>query len=352
VITKLNYRRRLALLKDELKAKALDSILITNRTNVAYLSGFQGHDGVALVTLGEDFFITDSRYIEEARDALDGFCVKLVETSICDTVSEIISKKRLKRAGFEAMDLPYGVATRLHKAVKSAKLLPCKDIVEKLRAVKDAEEIVLIRNSIRVNKRVFESVIGKVKPGVSEISLARTIEAAFFDEGAKSAFEPIVASGKNASKPHAIPTDAAIRDNSFVMIDMGARLDGYCSDLTRMITLGRVTGKFKEIYNIVRTAQEAAIKAVRPGVMVREIDAAGRSHIASKGFGKYFGHSIGHGIGLDVHEKPTVSGMNDSVALPGMVFTIEPAIYIPKFGGVRIEDIVLVTDKGCEVLTK
>lgn len=344
--------RRIALLKKGLKKAALDAILVTGEANVAYLSGFKGHDSMALITLDKNYFITDSRYIEEAENTLDGFSAELVERSTYDTFSGIIEKLRLKRIGFEAMDLPYGVAARLYKLIKDAKLIPCRDMVEDIREVKDSGEIALIKKSVRVNKKVLDIVLRRLAPGVSERSVADEIEAAFIREGARSAFEPIVASGKNASKPHASPTEINIRANSFVMIDMGAKLEGYCSDLTRMVTFGRVKDKFKKIYNTVRVAQEKAIEAIRPGAKICDVDAAGREHIKSEGFGKYFGHSLGHGIGMSVHEKPTVSSLSEGFIKPGMVFTVEPAIYIPKFGGVRIEDMVLVTDTGCEVLTR
>ncbi len=347
-----DIQKRLALLKKGLKDIALDSILVTNRTNVAYLSGFAGHDSVLLITRNENFFITDSRYIEEAENTLSGFCVKLVESSTYETVSGIIKSLRLKKIGFEAMDLPYGVAARLYKLVKGPKLFPVKDMVEDIRSVKDPGEIASIRASVRLNKRVFDAAAGRVAPGVSERSLAAFIESSFIDEGARSAFEPIVASGENTSKPHAMPTDVRIKDNSFVMIDMGVRFNGYCSDITRMITLGRIKDKFKKIYNIVRVAQKKAIEVIRPGMRISDVDAAGRGYIIDKAFGKYFGHSLGHGIGMSVHEKPTVSRISEGCIAPGMIFTVEPAIYIPKFGGVRIEDMVLVTEKGCEVLTR
>lgn len=347
-----NIQRRLALLKKGLKDIALDSILVTDRTNTAYLSGFPGHDSMLLITLDEDFFITDSRYIEEAENTLKGFCVKLVDVSTYDTISGVIKAKSLKKIGFEAMDLPYGVASRLYTLIKTAKLIPVKEMIEDIRSIKDPGEIAAIRDSVRLNKRVFDRVAGRIAPGLSERTIAGFIESAFIDEGARSAFDPIVASGENASKPHAIPADAIIRNNSFVMIDMGAKLNGYCSDITRMITLGNIGNKFKKIYNIVRVAQEKAIKIIRPGARISEIDAAGRGYITGKGFGKYFGHSLGHGIGMSVHEKPTVSKTGEGCVAAGMVFTVEPAIYIPGFGGVRIEDMVLVTKNGCEVLTR
>lgn len=345
-------KRRLALLKNRLNKQGLDALLVTDETNVSYLSGFPGHDSMLLVTPDKDHFITDSRYMEEAVNTLSGFEITLVERSTYDTLSEIIKKRRLKKVGFEAMDLSYGVATRLCRLIKGTKLTPSKDLVENIRSIKDAAEIAMIKDSVRLNAKVFDGITKQIRPGVSEKRLASMAETAFIAAGAKAAFDPIIASGENASKPHAIPMDISVKNNSFVMVDLGARLNGYCSDLTRMIVLGRVKEKFKKIHSVVRTAQDKAIATVRSGARIRDIDAAARGHIRDRGLGKYFSHSLGHGVGMSVHEKPTVSGSSEGLASAGMVFTIEPAIYIPKFGGVRIEDMVLVTDKGCEVLTR
>lgn len=345
------HHRRIALLKDILRKNSLDSILITDHINVEYLSGFPGHDPLMLITLDKDYFITDSRYAEEAGSCLTGLSVRLVEISTYDTISGIIKADRLKRVGFESMNLSYGVAYRFNELLDSAKFIPCKDIVETLRSVKDDSEIRLIRDSVLLNMKIFGRLHAMVSPGVREKAIAAAAETAFIESGAKAAFDPIIASAENASKPHARPTDSKVKNNSFVMIDIGARLKGYCSDYTRMVTLGRVKDKYVRISAIVKDAHDKAIDKIRAGVKMCDIDAAGRGYIDKMGYGKYFGHSIGHGVGMGIHEKPTVSRANDTRALPGMVFTIEPAIYIPNFGGVRIEDMVLVTEKGCEVIT-
>ncbi len=350
-MTNAHHHRRIALLKDVLRKNSLDSMLVTDHTNVEYLSGFSGHDSIILITIDDNFFITDSRYIEEAESSLRGFSINLVEVSTYDTLSGIIRKNRLKKVGFESMNLPYGVASRFDKLLKNAKIIPCKEIIEGLRSIKDDSEISLIRDSIKLNKKIFDHIVGAILPGATESSLAAKAEIEYINNGARAAFDPIIASAENASKPHARPTELKIKNNSFVMIDIGAKLNGYCSDCTRMITLGRVKDKYKRIYGVVKGAHDKAIDMIRPGVKICDIDAAGRTYIKDEGFGGYFGHSLGHGIGMGVHEMPTVSCANDSCALPGMVFTIEPAIYVPKFGGVRIEDMVLVTDKGCEVIT-
>jgi len=191
-----------------------------------------------------------------------------------------------------------------------------------------------------------------LRPGATEEALARQAEIEFLKNGARPAFDPIVASGENSSKPHATPGHARLRKDSFVMIDMGCRLGGYCSDMTRTVILGAMKERFAAIYPVVRAAQKKAMEKVKPGARISEVDFAARGYIHSKGFGKYFGHSTGHGVGMDIHEQPAVSRTNGGLLKKGMVMTIEPAIYLPGFGGVRIEDMVLVTAKGCELLTQ
>jgi len=348
----VDYRERSDLLDGALTSRRLDSFLVTNPTNVSYLSGFRGHDSLILATPKRKFFITDSRYIEEAEDTLRGLDIILVKGSTYETLKTLIGKARLKRIGFESMDLPYEMAARLKGLTRAAQFVPVKGLVEQFRAIKDEAEVRAIKDSIRLAKIVLNKIAGLTKPGITEKRLSETAALEFIKRGARTAFDPIVASGENSSKPHAIPRDAAIEKNSFTMIDIGCSLNGYNSDITRMVISGRVKDKFKKIYNIVRRAQGIAIEKIRSGVMARTVDMAARGYIQSRGFGKYFGHSLGHGVGMEVHEEPTVSAMSEGFLRSGMVITVEPAIYIPKFGGVRIEDMVLVTDKGCEILTR
>lgn len=345
-------RRRLSLLEGEIEKKRLDSLLVTNPANLTYLSGFTGHDSLALITRKNKFFITDSRYIEEAVDEIKGFDVRLVTKSTYATIKDIAEEEKLKRLGFESMNLPYGVANRLKSIVAPAKLIPAAGLVETLRSLKDEEELKLIRGAIGLTKKVFKKLSLLVRPGVPEEHLRRIIEGYFLKEGAKAAFDPIIASGKNSSKPHARATAKKIENNTFVMLDVGCSLKRYCSDITRMFLLGKASNAFKKIYGIVRGAQELALEKIMPGARICDIDLAARDYIDCKGYGKRFAHSLGHGVGMDVHEEPNISRSNETRLKPGMVFTVEPAIYIPNFGGVRIEDMVLVTDRGCEILTR
>ena len=347
-----DHKLRLKRLRVELKKIGLGSLLVTNETNVRYLSGFKGGDSILVITPDSQFFLTDSRYTEEAKDSVGGFNIVEVATSTYDCLSEIIKGNRIKRIGFEALNLPYEVASRLASYVRPTKFVSTKNIIESLRAVKDTKEIEAIKRSVSVAKAVLKKVTANIRPGVSERYISDSIECEFIKRGARIAFETIAACGRNCSKPHAHATEDKVAKNDVVMLDMGCKLNLYNSDITRMVFVGKTKDKIKEIYGIVSAAQSAAIEKIKPGVKISEIDIAGRGYITRKGYGKFFGHSIGHGIGMDVHEEPSISKRNDGILKTGMVFTVEPAIYLPKIGGVRIEDMVLVTDKGCEILTR
>jgi len=349
----INYTKRQSLFENKIHGLGLDAFLVTNQTNVSYLSGFRGHDAVALFAKGKRYLITDSRYIEEAQEDAKGFRIELVRESTYRTLGELVKAARLKRIGFESMNLPFGVVERLKEALPGRMALrPFRGVVEGFRSVKDRAEVELIKKSVRLAKSVLADIEKKVRPGVSEGYLAEFIRQGFIKKGAVPGFDPIVASGANSSKPHARPTTAKIRDNSFVMVDIGCRLNGYNSDITKTLRVGKPAPRFKKIYEIVSAAQKLAIEKIAPGKNASEIDFAARGYICREGFGRNFGHSLGHGVGMDVHEEPTISKMSRAVLKAGMVFTVEPAIYIPGFGGIRIEDMVLVTDKGVEVLTK
>lgn len=349
---RMDYLRRVGMLREEMLRRRIDAFLVTNAANVSYLSGFRGHDSAILVTRRKKFFLTDSRYVEEAAKDVKGYDIELVGQSTYATLQELVSRNHLRRIGFESMNLPYEVARRLKGLIGSAKVAPLRDIVEKIRGIKERHEVELIRRSAMLTKRVLEKALRMVRPGASEESLARKIESEFIENRARASFNPIVAAGRNSSKPHATAGRSRIRKDSFVMIDMGCALNGYNSDLTRMALTGRISNKFRSIYGVVARAQELVIGMIKPGVKISDVDETARHHIRINGFGKYFGHSLGHGIGLEVHENPAISKASTGLLRAGMVFTVEPAIYIPGFGGVRIEDMVLVTEAGCEVLTK
>ena len=307
---------------------------------------------MVLITPGRNYFITDSRYTEEARKTLKGFSIETVTSTTYETLKAVVSKEGLRMIGFESMDLAHEVVRRLKTKIRPARFVATKNFIETKRAIKDKEEIALIKKAISCAKTTLRAMANRLRPGVSESDISRYAEIDFLKKGARAAFLPIVAVGKNSSKPHARPANARISASSFVMIDVGCTLNGYNSDLTRMFFLGRIKDSIKKIYGIVHHAQARAISMIRPGVKIADVDSAARSFIDEQGYGKYFGHALGHGVGLEVHEQPTISRLNTDVLRAGMVFTVEPAIYIPNVGGVRIEDMVLVTKDGCEVLTR
>lgn len=335
-----------------LAKERIDAFLVTKAANVRYLSGYQGDDAALFITNKKRFFITDSRYELQARRDTEGFAVKIMKGSLSETVADLTHKLKVRRLGFECNDLTHAQHERLMKSLLETELAPVSDIVERFRRIKDAGEIRLIRKSISILKKSFTRFKTILRPGLTERDLAAELEHFIKAAGGdKSSFEIIVASGNNSALPHARPSKRRIKPNDMVLLDLGVSCEGYNSDLTRVFFLGKINPRTKKIYDTVKEANRRSIKAIRPGVEISKIDEIARGFIRKKGFGNCFGHALGHGIGLEVHESPSISSRNHTVLKPGMIFTIEPAVYLPGWGGVRIEDMVLVTKKGCEVLT-
>jgi len=334
-----------------LKDKGLDALIVTKEVNVSYLTGIPISDSCLLLTRKRSAILTDFRYAIEAG-RLKGFDFEKIETSSINTLRQLVKKRGLKRIGFEASGLTYAAFTRLKRALKGVVLLGTEGVIEKIRMVKGTEELRLLEKAINITKATFSYVRRVLKPGISEISLAKMIDIYIRAHGGEgAAFPTIVAAGPNAAKPHAIAGARKIKRNEPVIIDLGVRVKGYNSDLTRTFSLGKINAKFLKIYNIVCDAQQRAISCVKPGAPISDIDRAARNFIGRAGFGEQFGHALGHGIGKKVHESPNIFKTAKARLLPGMVFTVEPAIYIAGWGGVRIEDMVLVTKNGCRVLT-
>jgi Xaa-Pro aminopeptidase len=347
----MNYTHRLSLLRRTLERESLDSILVTNETNVTYLTGFAGHDSMLLMAPRENFFLTDFRYVEEAGDSVKGFKIVRVKTSTYETICDLVRGAHARHIGFESMDLPVEVHSRLRRMLKGVRLAPLKNAIELLRQVKDRSEIAAVKRSAAFASSVLKKFLKTVRPGETEEELATRIKAALLREGSSSAFDPIVAVDANASRPHAVPGKTRVKGSCVLMVDLVARLSGYDSDMTRTTLFGRVRRKIRRIYDVVKRAQELALQAIRPGIEASRVDAAARNYIRSQGFEEYFGHALGHGVGMEVHEKPAIASHNHSPLEAGMIFTVEPAIYIPHLCGIRIEDMVLVTKRGCEVIT-
>jgi len=331
----------------------IDALLVSALPNIRYLSGFTGSNGLLLVTPDSETLFTDPRYTIQASEECS-IPVKTVAKGPLElTAIETIRRKRLKRIGFEGSRMIYESYQRIKQALPlGGSLKPIGPVIEKLRMIKSDEEIAKIRRSVRTNSEAFESTVWSIRPGVSEMAIAAELEFKMRRLGAeKAAFETIVATGARTALPHAQPSQQKAGLNELLLIDMGSCQDGYMSDMTRMLFLGRPSGKVRTMYNAVLKAQLAAIDEVRPGITAGQVDRKARQVLESEGFGKQFVHSTGHGLGLEIHEPPRV-GRKDATRLEaGMVITIEPGAYVRGFGGVRIEDTVLVTETGFEVLT-
>jgi len=335
----------------------IDALLVTSLPNVFYLSGFAILPGstAALVVIGDDSYIlVDPRFSIQARAECkearvsDYFGISLTMAAV-----NLIDELKPGRVGFESEHLTVSSYRELRKTVhKGIKLRSTCGLVEKLRRVKDEHEIALIRKACQIADAAFEAVFFHIKPGMTEKEVALLIDTTLRRLGAdKEAFETIAASGPNSACPHAIPTDTVLRRGQLLKLDFGARYRSYNSDITRTICLGRPTAKQREVYGIVLEAQRLAIDAIAPGKSGKEIDAVARDYIASKGYGDNFGHGLGHALGIEFHDGPAFSKTSDLILEPGNVLTVEPGIYIEGWGGIRIEDDVLVTDTGADVIT-
>ncbi len=330
--------------------KQIDGLLITDINNVRYLSGFTGSSAFLLITKSGGLFATDSRYEEQAKKEVTGWDISIERGERSKTISKISKRLGIKRLGFEA-SMSYGLFRDLSKKGLRMELL--KNAVEKLRAVKDSTEIELIKKAVKRAESAFTATLPYIKKGVSEKKIALILEENLRKMGcSRLPFEIIVASGRNSSMPHARPTDKKLRAGDLVVIDWGGEADGYFSDMTRtLLVKGPDIGKKKEIYQIVLEANKKAISAIRPGIDVRKIDHSARYVIKRAGYGKLFGHGTGHGVGLQVHELPSITWRKKAMIKENMIFTIEPGIYVPELGGVRIEDMALVGKKRASLLT-
>lgn len=346
--------RRERLLKSLAETEA-DAILVTGEVNVRYLTGFTGDSTYLLLSPRVARLISDSRYTTQIEEECPGLDVHIrtQKTKMVDSVAEVLAATKPGRVGFEADHLSFAAWEQLRDAAKTTELTPVSGLVERLRAVKDAGEIAAIREAVWLAERAFRVVTAGLTPDMTEVEASHEIEAILRRLGAPGvSFEPIIAAGDRAALPHYRPTRNRIGDAGALLVDWGAREPGgYVSDLTRTFATADIKPKLRDVHRIVDEARRAGIAAVRPGAKATEVDAAARGVIENAGYGENFGHGLGHGIGLQVHESIRLSSISKDVLQSGMVLTIEPGIYLPGWGGVRIEDDVLVTDDGCEVLS-
>jgi Xaa-Pro aminopeptidase len=345
--------------RDAMKSLKLDGLLLTAPADLAYLTNFTGDDSIGLITAEDFILVTDFRYEEQAKIEAAWLKVIMREGKMDVALAGAILGAKAKRVGFEANRATFGQIHALDKAIKdkagkeAVELVPVEDVLVNIRKVKDDHEIDLIRKSAAIAEEAFTAIRDEIKVGQSENYLAGMLLLELRSRGASdSSFPVIIAAGASSSLPHYRPTDALVRGDQPLLIDWGAIFDGYCSDITRTMMVGKVNDPIKEIYKVVLEAQQAAIGFLRPGVTTQQADRVARDIIDKAGFKEKFGHGLGHGIGREIHELPTMRRTGGEEELrPGMVVTVEPGIYLPGEGGVRIEDDVLITHSGCEVLT-
>ena len=355
-------KKRLARFREKVQEQPFDTFMVLQGENRRYLSGFTAEDGqfdesagALFITGDRQLLATDSRYLEQARIEIDDFEICQYKEGLACALPGIMKALGTKRLGFESARLSCLQFQRLKEELKKARisvsLVPTENIIEEIRMIKEEGEIEAIRKSLALSETVFETIASDLCLGVSEKKLAWALEKELREQGAEAlAFPPIVASGPNSAFPHAVPTDRSVSVGEPILFDWGVRLNGYCSDISRTLFLGEPDPFFKTVYQVVKDAQFLAIEAIKPGVSTQAVDGVARDYITEKGFGDYFGHGLGHGVGLAVHEKPHLSPHRPMTLEVGMVTTVEPGIYIPKRGGVRLENMVVVQPEGAAVL--
>ena len=354
----MNFLARQKRLREHLTTTRFDALLVSHLPNIRYLCGFTGSAGLLLVAEGGSVFFTDVRYDTQGREEVKGAKVVIARKALLSAVGEWIGTRRQRKLkgwalGIEAEHLTVAERKRLGDLLPSrVRLRNAMGLVERARMVKDEEELGLIRSAVRLGATLFDRALEVLRPGVKETDVAAEMELAARRAGAEAmSFPTIIASGARSALPHGRASGHVISPGGFVVCDFGVILGGYCSDQTRTVWVGPPTDDARTAYEAVKRAQEAAIAAVRPGIRVGEVDAAARDVLHKAGLGRYFTHSTGHGVGLEIHEAPRVAAGQKEVLKPGMVITIEPGVYFPGKWGVRIEDMVAVTEGGCEVLT-
>ena len=349
-----DFLPRMYKLSDILTSKKLDAFLIRKRQNIAYLTGTRGEDSILFFSGGENRLIANALYKAEYSGSIKNCRLDIIGNNrIYDYIEKLSREAHCRRIGFESGNFAYSQFAALKKALRNKKLVPLDGAIESLRMIKDDYELECIKDSCETGCKVMNYATQSLRPSVSEVWVRDRIEAYMAQKGIRRAdFDIIVASGINASMPHAPASEKKIRNGEMVVIDLGTMNYGYNSDLTRTVFLGRIDRKSLSIYRVVSDAQEKAIEKIRPGVQAKYIDSIARQYISQKGLGKYFIHSLGHGIGMETHEKPRLSINNSQLLEKNMTITVEPGVYVPGLGGIRIEDVVLVTEHGHEILTK
>lgn len=343
---------KLANLRKQFDSLGIDGMMITNDQNRRYLTGFTGTAGVVLISQTEAKLITDFRYVDQAASQVENYEIVLYKGSIFEEIGKQADSAGITKLGFEENHVTYGLFNK-YKEKNEAEMIPTAGVIEEFRMVKNNHEIQIIKQAAAIADAAFSHIINYIRPGLSEIDVNNELEDYMRKQGAvSSAFDIIIASGYRSALPHGVASDKIIEKGDMVTLDFGAYYQGYRSDITRTVAVGEPDQKLREIYDIVRKALSCGIKELRPDLSASDVDALPRESITAQGYGENFGHGAGHGIGLDIHEEPFFSKRSDKLIKPGMVVTIEPGIYIPGLGGVRIEDDLVVTNDGNEVLSQ
>ncbi len=344
---------RISLLKRKFKKDKVDAFLVSDPANLFYLCGYTGSNGMLIVRNNQSkpTFYTDFRYQEQVKNEVSGCTVKIVNRNLYSDFP-LVDIKGIKSFGFESNYLSYGNYARIKKQLnRIIRLIPNDNYIQSLREIKDSDELNKIKKAAIITDKVFQNVITMIKPNITEKDLATEIDYQFMKQ-CEIAFSTIVAFAERGAMPHAQPTNKKLKSGDVIVFDIGAKFQGYCSDMTRTVVFGKASKKVKEIYNIVLTAQKLALNKITAGKTAAEIDGYARNYIKEKGYGNYFGHGLGHAVGIMVHENPTLSSKSLDILKPNQTATVEPGIYLPGEFGVRIEDLIVIKERGYENLTK
>lgn len=346
----MNVKEKVLQVMDE---KGLDGIMISNRYNMRYISGYCGDTGIVLLTKEDNLLFTDFRYIYQAQAEASGYeVIDIGNDGYAKAIARELKSRKITSLGFESDEISYTSYTQFLKELDGIQLIAYTNELSQLRMVKTSEELAKIKEAEHIGDLVFAKIIQDIKPGVTELEIAAKIEYLLKTNGAEGiSFAPIVASGVNSSMPHAVPSKKAIELGDFVTLDFGCIYEGYCSDMTRTVVVGKASEKQKEIYHTVLKAQLAVLDQLKAGMKGIDVDKIARDIIYQAGYEGCFGHGLGHSAGLFIHESPRASAKSEDLILENMILTVEPGIYVKDFGGVRIEDLVLVTKDGYENYT-
>ena len=346
-----HQNKKLEELKQKIKVARFDAFLITNFQNIKYLTGFSSLEGVLLITEKDSLFFTGICELAEAKSKITSFKIKERKRGDWSFLKDFIERGKIKQLGFEEEHFSVAGLKSLRKISSKCKLKSTTGIIEELRAIKTSWEIAKIKKAVSITEKIFAAIKKSLKPGLTELNIAGSLFERIATYGLKPAFDPIVAFGAHSDCPHAHPGRRSLKEGDLILIDIGVDFEGYKSDMTRTFFLGSPNRKQVKIHNLVLEAKEFIHRLIKPGISIAEVEEKAHRFFSERGWGKFFPHSVGHGIGLDVHERPFFSKKSGDKLVPGMVFTLEPAVYFPGWGGIRIEDLYLLTQKSCQKLS-